>query len=146
MDGSEGGEGAAAGVVVVVAAGSVGVAALVGGDHHAAVLRQPLHTLLHAAVAVGAPVVAPARMQSQQNQACQKISLMVSSIKAQLITLHVSRLIKKEHIAKLLFNLLNRNLSDVLVHRGEYMYLSVCICTVFVKKKKNNNCFMLHAY
>jgi hypothetical protein len=42
----------------------VGVAALVGGDHHAAVLRQPLHSLLHAAVAVGAPVVAPAaRMQ-----------------------------------------------------------------------------------
>ena len=61
-DRSEGGEGAAARVVaadVVVAAGGVGVAALVGGDHHAAVLRQPLHALLHAAVAVGAPVVAP---------------------------------------------------------------------------------------
>ena len=49
---------AAAGVGVV-AAGGVRVAALVGGDHHAAVLRQPLHSLLHAAVAVGAPVVAP---------------------------------------------------------------------------------------
>ena len=61
----ERGEGAAAGVVagVVVAAGGVGVAALVGGDHHAAVLRKPLHSLLHAAVAVGAPVVAPERMQ-----------------------------------------------------------------------------------
>ena len=45
--------------VGVVAAGGVRVAALVGGDHHAAVLRQPLHSLLHAAVAVGAPVVAP---------------------------------------------------------------------------------------
>ena len=58
-------EDAAAGVVVagVVAAGGVGVAALVGGDHHAAVLRKPLHSLLHAAVAVGAPVVAPERMQ-----------------------------------------------------------------------------------
>ena len=49
---------AAAGVGVV-AAGGVRVAALVGGDHHAAVLRQPLHSLLHAAVAAGAPVVAP---------------------------------------------------------------------------------------
>jgi hypothetical protein len=59
----KGGEYAAAGVVGavgVVAAGGVGVAALVGGDHHAAVLRQPLHTLLHAAVVVGATVIAPA--------------------------------------------------------------------------------------
>jgi hypothetical protein len=40
----------------------VRVAALVGGDHHAAVGRKPLHTLLHAAVAVGAPEVAPACM------------------------------------------------------------------------------------
>lgn len=54
----------AAGGVGVVAAGGVRVAALVGGDHHAAVLRQPLHSLLHAAAAVGAPVVAPGRMQS----------------------------------------------------------------------------------
>ena len=66
MRSSEGGEGAAGGVVAggagggVVAAGGVGVAALVGGDHHAAILRQPLHPLLHAAVVVGAPVVAPA--------------------------------------------------------------------------------------
>jgi hypothetical protein len=58
-------ESAAASVVAggvgvgVIAAGGVRVAALVGGDHHAAVLRQSLHALLHAAVAVGAPVVAP---------------------------------------------------------------------------------------
>jgi hypothetical protein len=44
----------------------VGVAALVGGDHHAAVLRQPFHTLLHAAVGVGAPVVAPARTHTHE--------------------------------------------------------------------------------
>lgn len=43
----------------VVAAGRVRVAALVRGHHHAAVRRQPLHPFLHAAVAVGAPVVAP---------------------------------------------------------------------------------------
>ena len=124
MDGSEGGEGAAAGVVVVVAAGSVGVAALVGGDHHAAVLRQPLHTFLHAAVAVSAPVVAPARMQSQQNQACQKISLMVSSIKAQLITLHVSRLIKK--------NTLQSYYSIYLIEITQMCsFIGVSICTCF---------------
>ena len=58
--GSEGAE--AVGVVAgggVVAAGGVRVAALVRGHHHAAVRRQPLHPLLHAAVAVRAPEVAP---------------------------------------------------------------------------------------
>jgi hypothetical protein len=45
----------------VVAAGRVRVAALVRGHHHAAVRRQPLHPFLHAAVAVGAPEVAPGR-------------------------------------------------------------------------------------
>jgi hypothetical protein len=52
-------EGAEA-VGVVVAAGGVRVAALVHGDHHAAVRRQPLHPLLHSAVAVSATEVAPA--------------------------------------------------------------------------------------
>jgi hypothetical protein len=49
-----------AGGGAVVATGAVRVAALVRGDHHAAVRRQTLHPLLHPAVAVGATEVAPA--------------------------------------------------------------------------------------
>jgi hypothetical protein len=53
-------EGAEAVIGVVIAVGGVRVAALVHGDHHAAVRRQPLHPLLHSAVAVSATEVAPA--------------------------------------------------------------------------------------
>lgn len=35
------------------------VTALVGGNHHTGVLRQPLHPLLHTAVVLRAAVVAP---------------------------------------------------------------------------------------
>jgi hypothetical protein len=55
----------ARGVVFVVAGGGVDVAALVGGDHHAGVLRQPLHPLLHPAVVLRAAVVAPASCTQQ---------------------------------------------------------------------------------
>ena len=50
----------AGGVVFFVAGWGVDVAALVGGDHHARVLRQTLHPLLHPAVVLRAAVVAPA--------------------------------------------------------------------------------------
>jgi hypothetical protein len=50
----------ARGVVVFVAGRGVDVAALVGGDDHAGVLGEPLHPLLHPAVVLRAPVVAPA--------------------------------------------------------------------------------------
>jgi hypothetical protein len=63
-------EGAEAVIGVVIAVGGVRVAALVHGDHHAAVRRQPLHPLLHWAVAAGATEVAPAcipaRVSNQQ--------------------------------------------------------------------------------
>lgn len=39
--------------------GVVAVLALVGGDHDGRVIGRPLHALLHSALAVGAPVVAP---------------------------------------------------------------------------------------
>ena len=60
LEGAEAGGGVVAGGGGGVVAGCVSVASLVRGDHHAAVRRQPLHPLLHAAVAVGAPEVAPA--------------------------------------------------------------------------------------
>jgi hypothetical protein len=61
----------------------VRVAALVGGDDHAAVLRQPFHTLLHTAVGVGAPVVAPAvthTAHTREAKSVKKKSPTISSI------------------------------------------------------------------